>query len=186
MPRIPFNGAQLKSTRERRGRAGVRGRREVLGHSKEIPPACCSCGTSNPSYVSQYSFNLLTSASCNFRLEGADSSLVPLPGPAARLESGLVVDGEELLELPTQLQHGSWGEAANRESEIEGAPRPRIGGARAVPKDMGLGPEAMANRAGAYLRRLRFCSYRSIFAVPAKVPVGPKGLDTFPEGLGPV
>ena len=185
-PRIPFDSAQLMSARQCRGRAGVGGWREVLGHGEEVPPACCSCGTGDPSYVSQNCFDLLTSAACNFWLEGADSRVVPLPGPAARLESRLVVGGEERLELPTQRQHGSWGEATNRKSKIEGAPRPRVCCTRAVPQHMGLGPEAMTNRAGTYLGRLRFCRHRLIFAVPAKVPVSPKGLDTLPEGLGPV
>ena len=90
------------------------------------------------------------------------------------------------MELPTQLQHWACGKQTNSQSKIWGAPRPRVRGARAVPEQMGLRPEPIANRACIYRWRLRFSSHRLIFAVPAQIPEGTEGLNSFPKGLGPV
>ena len=98
--------------------------------------------------------SICAGAASDVRLECSDSILVPLTGPAARYECGLIKGGEEHLELPAQIQHGSWGESADRKVKVHGTFRPGGRSARAFAKYMGLRPEPVRDRACTYLRVL--------------------------------
>ena len=106
--RSSFCGARLASSHRRWRRIRVCTRGEVFHHGREKPPASRGSGTGNSFNISQDRLDLLAVATSDIRLE-CSSILVPLARPAARHKIGLIKGGEERLELPTQIQHGSAG-----------------------------------------------------------------------------
>ena len=73
--------------------------------------------------MTEHRLDLLPCAAGYLRLEGIDCSLVPLAGPSARHQGGLIGNSEEQLELTTKVQHGARREVANGEGEVQGARR---------------------------------------------------------------
>ena len=84
-------------------------------------PARCRGGTRDAAYVTEHRLDLLPCAAGYLWLKGIDCSLVPLAGPPARHQGGLIRNCEEQLELTTKVQHGARSEVANGEGEVQGA-----------------------------------------------------------------
>ena len=117
--RIPFNSAQLASSRRRRRVPWVGGRGQVLCHGGEVPPARCCSRAGDPSDMPEYRLDLFPSAARDVRLKGVDGCLIPLSSPAASHKSRLIEGGKEQLELPPQIHHRTGGEPTDCQVEVK-------------------------------------------------------------------
>ena len=92
--RVPFNGGCLPVLEGSR-RGGGSGRRgEFSRHGREVAPARRSGGTGDTADVTETHFYLFPCAAGYLWLEGSEGSLIPLAGPSARHQGGLIGDIE--------------------------------------------------------------------------------------------
>ena len=132
--------------------------------------------------MAEHRLDLFPCAAGYLWLEGSDGSLIPLAGPSARHQGGLIGNIEKQLELTAKGQHGA-SEVTKGDGEVQGTRRSRIRGAGTFTEDVGLIPVSVADRAGAYLRVYGPSGHRPIFSMPTEIPQTTKCTYALPERL---